>query len=204
VPVYDRYFQAAGGLGFACKIHADSIDPSIAVDLALRHSVATIDHLEHVTEADARRIGQAGLVTTLLPGASFGEVEKNAPARTLIDAGAAVAIATDFNPYASPSLNMQTAIALSCLRLGMSLGEAISAATINGAHAVGRADRIGSLEPGKVADLIVLNVSDCRDLRHTLGTNVVHLTMKSGEVIYEEAEVAPAPSRARLHAEPRP
>src|SRR5262249_28747122 len=113
-------------------------------------------------------------------------------------------IATDFNPYASPSLNMQTAIALSCLRLGMSLGEAISAATINGAHAVGRADRIGSLEPGKVADLIVLNVSDYRDLRHTLGTNVVHLTMKSGEVIYEEAEVAPAPSRARLHAEPRP
>jgi imidazolonepropionase len=202
--VYDSYLRTAAALGFPCKIHADSIDPSIAVDLALRHSVATIDHLEHVTEADAQRIGQAGMVVTLLPGASFGESEKSAPARSLIDAGAAVAIATDFNPFASPSLNMQTAIALSCLRLKMSVGEAISAATINGAHAVGCAERIGSLEPGKLADLVVLNLSDYRDLRHTLGTNMVHLTIKNGEVIYQEAEVVPAPSRPRLQSEPRP
>jgi imidazolonepropionase len=86
---------------------------------------------------------------------------------------------------------MQTVVALACGRLGMSVEEAICAATINGAHALGCADRVGSLEPGKAADLLVLNAGHYRDLEHSLGTNLVHLTMKRGKLIYKEGEVAP-------------
>ena len=89
---------------------------------------------------------------------------------------------------------MQTAIALACIHFGMTIEEAIAGATINGAHALGRGDNIGSLEPGKVADLVVLNVPDYHDLRNSLGTNMVHQTIKSGKVIYQEGEVAPRPS----------
>ncbi len=155
--------------------------------------MAGIDHLEHASAADARRIGQAGLLATLLPIASLPLGEPPAPARSLIDAGAAVALGTDFDPHHSPTLSMQTAIALACIRLGMTIEEAISAATINAAHAVGSAGRIGSIEPGKLADIVVLNLADYHDLRNCLGTNVVHLTIKSGKVIYEEGEVASRP-----------
>jgi imidazolonepropionase len=195
LPFYDRYLRAARQLGFGCKIHADGAATAWAVALALEHRVASIDHLEHATGDDARMLGDAGMIATLVPGAGFREPGKNAPARALIDAGAAVAIATDFNPQHSPTLNMQTAIALACLHMGLTIGEAISAATINGAHALGRASRTGSIEPGKLADIVVLNVSDYHDLRHNLGTNMVHLTIKSGKVIYQEADVAPRPDR---------
>jgi imidazolonepropionase len=84
---------------------------------------------------------------------------------------------------------MQTAVELACINLRMTIEEAIVAATINGAHAVGLASRVGSLEPGKFGDLVVLNVSDYRDLRNSLGTNIVHQTVKNGHVIYEEGEV---------------
>ena len=194
-PLYDLYFRAALSFGFRCKIHADSTDPSAAVSLALRHGVTSIDHLEHATGEHCRRLGEAGMAVTLLPSALFREGATHAPARALIDAGVAVAIASDFNPHHSPTLNMQTVIALSCLYLGMGIGEAITAATINGAHALGCADRTGSIEPGKLADLVVLNLSDYHDLRSNLGTNVVHLTIKKGKVIYQEAEVAPRPDR---------
>jgi imidazolonepropionase len=189
LPHYERYLSAARDLGFACKVHADHAEPGPAVSLALAYAATSIDHLEHVSEADIRRLGAAGMVTTLTPSASFRDRGANAPARSLIDAGAAVAIATDFNPQHSPALNMQTAIALACLHMGMTIGEAITAATINGAHALGCAAVTGSIEPGKRADIVILNVADYRDLRYNLGTNAVHLTIKSGKVIYQEADV---------------
>ena len=189
-PFYDHYLNAAHEIGFACRVHADSPHPADAVDLAVRHAVAGIDHLEHASAEDARRIGEARLMTTLLPISSLPFGRALPPARALIDAGAGVSIATDFDPHHSPTLNMQTAIALACLYLGMTIEEAISAATINAAHAVGRATRIGSIEPGKLADIVVLNIADYRDLRNSLGTNVVHLTIKNGRVIYQEGEVA--------------
>lgn len=193
LPLYQRYLEVARSLGFPCKVHADGADPAPAIDLALRFGATSIDHLEHIAPDDARRIGERGVIAALMPGGSFSEGGRNAPARALIDAGAPIAIATNFNPHHSPALNMQTAISLSCLNLGMTIAEALTAATINGAHAVGAADRVGSLEPGKMADLVMLNVSDYRDLRSNLGMNAVRLTMKSGKVIYEEGDVAPRP-----------
>jgi imidazolonepropionase len=187
---FDRYLQVAQDLGFPRKIHADHVQPGRALATAVDRTVRSIDHLEHATEEEAAILGPSGVIATLLPCASFRD-DRDAPARALVDSGAAIALATNFNPHHTPTLNMQTAAALACLRMRLTVAEALSAATINSAHALGRAARVGSLEPGKSADLLMLNVSDYRDLAHTFGTNVVHMTMKRGEVIYREGVVAP-------------
>jgi imidazolonepropionase len=191
LPCFDRYLEVARQLGFDRKIHADCSNPEGAVALAAQHHVVSIDHLEHATVREARQIVEAGIMTTLLPRASFSGDTKDAPARALIDAGVAVALGSNFNAHHTPALNMQTVVALARGRLGMTIEEAISAATINGAHALGCAEKVGSLEPGKSADLLILNAGDYRDLEHSLGTNLVHLTMKRGKFIYKEGEVAP-------------
>ena len=190
---FDRFLKVARDLGFPRKIHADHLQPQFAMASAVDHQVVSIDHLEHATEAEAAILGTAGTIATLLPCASFRN-GRHAPARALIDAGAAIALATNFNPHHTPTLNMQMAVALACLHMGLTVAEAISAATINGAHALGCANRVGSLEPGKSADVLILNVSDYRDLAHTFGTNVVHQTMKRGEVIYKEGVVGRPPA----------
>ena len=186
---FDRYLHVARSLGFGCKIHADQLNPRAAMAMAVEHRVVSIDHLEHATEEEAALLGPAGIIATLLPCAAFRE-DRHAPARALIDSGWAVALATNFNAHHTPTLSMQTAAAVACLRMGMTAAEALSAATINGAYALGCGDRAGSLELGKSADLLMLNVGDYRDLPHTLGTNVVHMTMKRGETIYREGVVA--------------
>jgi len=187
---FDRYLQTARGIGFGCKIHADQMEPRRAIAMALEHSVVSIDHLEHATDEEAALLSSAGVMATLLPSVSFRD-ERHAPARALADSGVAIALATNFNSHHNPTLNMQTVVAIACLRMGLTVAEALSAATINGAHALGCADRVGSLEPGKWADLVMLNIPDYRDLAKTFGTNVVHLTMKRGELIYREGVVAP-------------
>lgn len=187
---FGRYLQVARDLGFPCKIHADQMEPGAAVATAVRHLVVSIDHLEHATEQEAAMLSASGVMATLMPCVSFRK-DHHAPARALVEAGVPIAIATNFNPHHTPTLNMQMAIALACLHMRLSVAEAISAATINGAHALGCADRVGSLEPGKSADVLILNIPDYRDLAHTLGTNVVHMTMKHGDVIYREGPVRP-------------
>jgi len=186
---YDRYLRVARELGFACKIHADQATPAAAIAMAVQHRVVSIDHLEHATEADAAMFRSAGIMTTLLPSISLRQ-DRIAPARAFVDAGAAIALATNFNPHHTPTLNMQTVVTLACLRMGLTAAEALSAATINGAFALGCAGRTGSLEPNKSADLLMLNIGDYRDLAHTFGTNVVHMTMKRGAIIYREGAVA--------------
>lgn len=192
---FGAYFEAVRRLGLARKVHAEEGKPSAAIAAALAYAAVSIDHLESATAADAALLAQSDTIATLLPCASFHRDGRYAPARTLIEAGVPVALATNFNPQHTPTLNMQTVIKLACVRMGMTPAEAISAATINGAHALTRADRLGSLEPGKSADLLILNISDYRELAHHFGTNLVHTTMKRGEVIYEEGQVAPRPAR---------
>ncbi|MCU1235580.1 MAG: imidazolonepropionase [Candidatus Solibacter sp.] len=193
LPFFERYLGAARDLGYASRIHAEGPDPAAAIALAIRQRAAGIDHLEHATEFHARQVADAGILVTLLPGVSFHNDRQSPPARTLIDSGAAIALGTNFNPHHTPMLSMQTIIALACWRLRMTLEEAISASTINGAHALGCADRTGSLELGKSADLLILNTSDYRDLSNSIGTNVVHVTMKGGRFIYKEGDVSPRP-----------
>ena len=184
-----RYLGVARELGFPCKVHADQPDAGAAIQAAVEHLALTIDHLEYATSSEARLLAGSSTMATLLPCGSFQSGGADAPARALIDAGVALALASNFNPLLTPTLNMQTVVALACLRMGMTAAEAISAATINGAHAVGRADRTGSLEPGKLADLLILDASDYQELARRFGTNLVHMTMKRGEIIYKEGAV---------------
>ena len=191
---YECYLRLARSMGFACKIHADRAGASRAIAMAVQHLAVSVDHLEQATPEDAALMAGSGTMVTLLPCASFRSGEIAAPARALIDGGVAVALGTNFNSHHTPMLNMQTVIALASMRLGMTAAEAVTAATINGAHALGCANRVGSLEVGKSADLLILNISDYRDLADHFGCNLVHLTMKRGEFIYQEGEVAPRPA----------
>jgi imidazolonepropionase len=192
---FAEYIRIAKALGMPRKVHADGPAPHAAIAAAIESGATSIDHLEHATTADADLLGRSSTIATLLPCASFHSEGRYAPARSLIEAGAPVALATNFNPHYTPTLNMQAVVHLACVRMGMTPAEAITAATINGAHALGCAGKHGSLEPGKLADLLILNISDYRELAHHFGTNLVHSTMKRGEFIYEEGLVAPRPAR---------
>jgi imidazolonepropionase len=189
-PYFDRYLYSAREMGFACKIHADQLSPEVAIEMALRHQVLSIDHLEHANKNVAPALAKAGTIVTLLPCASAGG-GSTPPARALIDAGVPVALGTNFNPHHTPTLNMQAVVAMACWRFGLTTEEAITAATFNSACALGSGGRVGSLEPGKSADLVLLNANDYRDLSGNLGTNLVYLTMKRGKFIYKEGAVAP-------------
>ena len=190
---FARYLRLARSLGFACKIHAEQQSPAAAIATAVEQLVASIDHLEHATAADALPLGGSPTMVTLLPAVSLENGGRCAPARALIDSGAAIALATNFNPRHTPMPSMQAVVALACSRMGLTVAEAITAATINGAHALGCADRVGSLEPGKSADLLLLEVSDYRELARQFGANLVRLTMKRGKPIYKAGEVARRP-----------
>ncbi|MGD0496820.1 MAG: amidohydrolase family protein [Bryobacteraceae bacterium] len=211
--IFARYLDAAHRLGFGVKMHADGLGVGAAVVMAVGRFATSIDHLECASAAEAALLAGSCTIATLLPCEPFQNGTGDAPARDLIDAGAAVALASNFNPRLSPMPNMQTVVELACLRMGMTAAEAISAATINGAHALGRADRIGSLELGKYADVLILNVSDYRELARGFGTNLVRTAIKRGERIYEEGEVSgpeatlqqsPRTGPGNLSAERRP
>jgi imidazolonepropionase len=175
-----RYLDNARRLGFGLKIHAEQFASTGAARLAVELGATSVDHLEHASADDIRALAQSNTIATLLPGSVFHlGLRTYAPARALIEAGAAVALATDFNPGTSPTYSMQMVLSLACTEMRMSPAEAISAATINGAHALGLAATVGSLEPGKQADLLILNVSDYRELPYYFGANNVHMTIKS-------------------------
>ena len=188
-PASAAYWQAARSLSVPRKLHADAPGISAALHAALEHQALSVDHLEHATADDVALLGRSAIIATLLPSASYF-AGRYAPARALLDAGAALAIASNFNPHETPAPSLQTAVSLACRHMGLTPAEAISAATINGAHALGCAARVGSLESGKSADLLILAISDYRDLARALGSNLVQLAIKRGQIIYEEGRVA--------------
>ncbi len=186
-----RYLEAARQLGFSLKIHAQQFSRTGSVRLAVELGAISADHLERADEEDVRLLAASHTIATLLPGSVFhlGR-EHYPPARALIEAGAAVALATDYNPGTSPTYNMAMVLSLACTEMRMTAAEAFTAATINGAHAIGRADRIGSLEAGKNADLVMFKVPDYREIPYHFGVCLTALTMKRGVVLYRQAEVA--------------
>ena len=142
------------------------------------------DHLGAIAEADIPRIAASDVVATLLPATLFMLGQGHyAPARKLIESGAAVALATDFNPGTSPTLNMQFVLSLACTQMRMTPAETIVAATINGACAVHREQRLGSIEPGKDADMAVYDLSDYREIPYFAAVNFCVATFKRGELV---------------------
>lgn len=184
-----RYLARAAALGLEAKIHASQFAEIGAVALALEFNARSVDHLEAIGAPQIAALARSSTLATLLPGSIFHlGLSRYAPARELINAGAAVALATDYNPGTSPCCSMQMAISLACAQMRMTPAEAIAAATINGAHAVGLAAQCGSLEATKYGDFIVLNVADYRELPYSFGLNHVAMTVKRGKVIYSDKD----------------
>jgi imidazolonepropionase len=160
---------AASGRGLALRVHADQLGASGAAEAAVRLGARSADHLNHVSDAGVEALAGSDTVAVLLPASTFSMNARPAPARRLIEAGAAVAIATDFNPGTSAVLSMPEAIAFACALYRFTPAEALTAATLNAAAALGTADRTGSLEPGKRADLVVLEGEGVANLPYRPG-----------------------------------
>ena len=177
--------QSGKRRGLTPRVHAEQLTRTGAAQLAIQLGAASCDHLEQVNRSDIRALAKSNTVATLLPGCDFHlGLKKYAPARDLIDVGAIVALATDYNPGTSPTLSMPMILSLACTQLRMTPAEAITAATINAAYALRREKRIGSLEVGKQADLAVFEVADYREIPYYFGVNTCWMTMKHGKVIH--------------------
>jgi len=171
--------------GLAPRLHAEQLSRTGATQLAVQLGAASCDHLEQVNASDIAALSKSSTVATLLPGCDFHlGLQKYAPARKLIEAGAIVALATDYNPGTSPTLSMPMILSLACDQLRMTPAEAITAATINGAYALRRESQIGSLEVGKFADFAVFDVADYREIPYYFGINTCWLTVKRGTVVH--------------------
>ena len=178
--------EAGREAGFGIKIHADEITSLGGAELAVELDAVSAEHLIRVSREGVDKLGRSSTVAVLLPCTSLGLASNVfAPARDLIGAGAAVALATDFNPGSAPSGSMPLAVALACSQMRMTPAEAINAATINAAFAVGRGDEVGSIEPGKQADLVVYDTEDYRDIPARAGMNLASMVIKKGLRVWE-------------------
>lgn len=175
-------------LGFKLKLHSEQNTLLHSAELAGELNAVSADHLEHISNSGIEALIKNGVIGVLLPGVPFYLMEeKYAPARDLINKGVAIAIASDFNPGSCPSFNMQLMISLACLKMKLLPGEAINAATINAAFAIDRAHEVGSLEVGKKADIIILDIDNHNKLPYYFGINLVERVIKNGNVIFEKA-----------------
>jgi imidazolonepropionase len=176
--------EAGKQAGLAPRLHAEQLTRTGATQLAVQLGAASCDHLEQVNRMDIQALAKSKTIATLLPGCDFHlGLKQYAPARALIDAGAIVALATDYNPGTSPTLSMPMILSLACTQLRMTPAEAITAATIHGAYALRRERQIGSLETGKLADIAVFEVDDYREIPYYFGLNKCWMTIKKGQII---------------------
>jgi imidazolonepropionase len=176
-----RILFAAKRLGFGLKIHADEFDNLGGARLAAELGAVSADHLVKTSPSDIAALSSSDTVAVALPCTPFGLGESEyTPARAILEAGGLLAIASDINPGVAWGESMQFVIALACRYLHLTPAQAIAAATINAAKAIGMEDRLGSLEPGKQADILILNVSDYRHLGYRFATNLVQMVIKRG------------------------
>lgn len=180
-----RLLTAAQSLGLQAKVHADEIVTLGGAELAAEIGALSAEHLLHASDAGIRRMGEAGVIAVLLPSTAFCLREPYARARFMIDSGVPVALATDFNPGSCFSESIPLVIALAALYMQMTPAEIVTALTINAAAAVGRSDRVGSLEAGKQADFVLLEHPSHLYLPYHAGVNCVVTVVKRGQVVYE-------------------
>ena len=170
--------------GLKLKLHAGEFNDIGGVELGAELGATSIDHLDYISERGMELMAEKKTIGVLLPGVPFHLMtNKYAPARKLIGAGVPIALATDFNPGSCPTLSMQMIMALACRQLKMTPAEAINAATINAAYALDRGDKVGSIEVGKKADIIVLDIPRHQQLPYWFGVNLVAKVIKNGVII---------------------
>jgi imidazolonepropionase len=185
-----RVLGAARAAGLALKLHADELENGAAAELAAELGATSADHLAAISEDGVRALAAAGTIATLLPGTMlFLGRPRQAPARALIEAGVPVALASDFNPGTSPTVNFPLVLTLGISQLRLSAGEAFVAATVNGAAALGLADRIGQVAPGFEADLALFDVRDYREIPYWYGDHRCVRSWVRGRSAFEAPSV---------------
>jgi len=181
----DHIFTAANKLGLKLKLHTEQFNSIGGIDIALKHNATSIDHLEVLNDSDISKVCNSDTVAVLLPGVSFFLNYGYAPARKLIDGGAIVTLATDYNPGSSHISNIAFIMSLAALKMNMTIEETISAVTINSAKALELQSDRGSLEIGKKADFAIFNTNEYSDIVYNVGKNLNCMTIKNGEIIFE-------------------
>ena len=182
-----QILEAARDLGFPIKIHADEFENLGGASLAAELGAASADHLVVTSPEDIQALGNSNTIAVALPCTPFGLAEPEyTPAKEILKAGGLLAIATDLNPGTAWCESMQFAAALACRYMKLTPNQAIAAATINAAAAIGMDGAVGSLEPGKQADLIILDIPDYRHIGYRFGTNLVQTVVKKGQFYIEE------------------
>jgi imidazolonepropionase len=181
-----RLLADAPSYGWRIHLHADELTNLGGAELAVELGALSADHLVHVSPSGIEALAGSETVAVLLPGTSFFLRSRYAPARKMVEAGCAVALATDCNPGSSPTESMPVILALACLVMGLTIEEALTAATLNAAAAIGRADELGSIEVGKRADLVVLGAPTYHHLVYHYGVNPVRHVVKAGEIVVRD------------------
>ncbi|MDQ0889592.1 imidazolonepropionase [Paenibacillus sp. V4I9] len=185
----EQILLAAKAMGFGLKIHADEIEPMGGAQLAGKLGCISAEHLIAASDEGLEAMQLAGVIAVCLPATSFNlRLKHHARARRMIEIGLPVALSTDYNPGSSPTESMQLVMTLACLNLGMTPEEVLTAVTINAAHAIGKADIIGSLEAGKQADLVIFNADNLAYLPYHFGINHVHSVFKQGKMVVSDGK----------------
>jgi imidazolonepropionase len=179
-----RYLEACREAGLALRLHGDQFTERGAIDLAIELGARSIDHLEATGAQGVRALGASDVAAVLLPASAIFLDRPMPPARELVDAGAVVAFATDFNPGSAFCESLPLVCALACTQLHLTPAEALSCCTVNAAHVLGRADRYGRLAPGYDADLVLLDAPDWRHLAYHLGGDLVTAVVRRGAVAW--------------------
>jgi len=179
-----RYLVACAASGLALRLHGDQFTEQGAVGLAIELGARSIDHLEATAEDGVRALGESDVAGVLLPASALFLDRPPPPARALVAAGAAIALATDFNPGSAFCESLPLVCSLACTQLGLSPAEALSACTVNAAHVLGRGDRLGRLAPGYAADAVLLDAPDWRHLAYHLGGDLVATVVRGGVVAW--------------------
>ena len=179
-----RYLEAARSAGLALRLHGDQFTERGAIPLAVELGARSVDHLEATGDAGLRVLAASSVVAVLLPASALFLGRPPPPARALVEAGAAVALATDFNPGSAFCESLPLVLSLACTQLGLAPEQALAAATVNAAHVLGRADRVGRLAPGYHADVVLLDAPDWRYVAYHLGGPVVDTVVLRGAVAF--------------------
>jgi imidazolonepropionase len=185
VPQARRYLEACRDAGLALRLHADQFTELGGIPLAVELGARSVDHLEATGDAGVRALAGGDVAAVLLPVAALFLGRPMPPGRALVDAGAIVALATDFNPGSAFCESLPVVMSLACTQLGLSPAEALAASTVNAAHVLGRAERLARLEPGYAADMVLLDAPDWRYLAYHLGGEHVAVVVEQGEVAWE-------------------
>ena len=178
-----RYLEACRGAGLALRLHGDQFTEQGAVPLAIRLGARSVDHLEATGDDGVKALAASDVVGVLLPASALVLGRPMPPARQLVDSGAAVALATDFNPGSAFCESLPLVCSLACTQLRMSPEEALTACTVNAAHVLGRSGTVGRLAPGYRADVVLLETADWRHLAYHLGGDLVKAVVREGDVV---------------------